>query len=92
MITNWNALPLVMHVEHIAALTGLKRSAIWKRCQQRRKTAGGPVDWHARPYEWYRESVRDYYERGGQPKPRGPRRASVDVRDGKAQLLRAVNA
>jgi hypothetical protein len=94
--TTWDELPLVMHVEDVARLTGLNVSSIYKRCQKRKKTAGGPVSWSDRPYEWSREVARAHYERGGQvPKPRGRRQpfeGVTDLRESRRQLMREALA
>lgn len=80
-----------MRITDVADLTGLEVSSIYKRCQKRKKTAGGPVNWE-RPYEWSREMARAHYERGGAvPKPRGRRQAFegvTDLRESRRQLMR----
>jgi len=101
VITNWDSLPLVMHVEHMAALLDVEISTIWKRCQRDRKAiAAGRAALHMRPapqsYQkpiiWYREKVRAHYEGGRaaviHPRPgrRKPFEHLSDLRLAKEQL------
>lgn len=56
MITHWDALPLVLHAEHMAELLGCSVSTVWKKC--RAKTIPfQPLSWTA-PYLWDRDTVR----------------------------------
>lgn len=97
-VTNWDALPLVMHVDDVVALTGIAKGTIWNRCQKKQRTVGGPINFAEKPYTWYREHVRAHYERGGsvpvaQPsRRRKPFENVTDIRLAKEQLQRAVNA
>lgn len=93
-ITDWNELPVVMHVEHVAALTGLAVGSIYKRCQRRERTAGGPVNFQQKPYEWSREKARQHYEGEDASKelPRTYRTRSVATVDFKLEKERLTRA
>jgi hypothetical protein len=97
-VTNWEQLPLVMTVDDVVALTGLAKGTIWNRCQAKKRTVGGPINFTDKPYTWYREHVKAHYERGGsvpvaQPNcRRKPFENVTDLRLAKEQLQRAVNA
>jgi len=68
VITDWAALPLVMHPEHLAHLLGVSVSTVWTRCRQRTMRPA-PISWE-KPWEWSRERVRAAYE-SGMPLPVG---------------------
>lgn len=75
----WESLPLVLHVPDMAALLGVQRSTIWRRCATRRMRPK-PYAW-TRPYVWYRDAVRAEFERGiaRLPVPRPHRRRRADL-------------
>ena len=107
MITDWDALPLVMHVEHMAALLGVERATIWKRCQRDRKALRenrpaihmrpAPESYEPKELTWYRENVRAHFERRPAVQShfgrhRKPVEHISDLRLAKEQLTRAVSA
>lgn len=96
-VTSWDALPLILHCDHIAQLLGVQVSTVWRRCQQRR-IVPKPHSWQ-RPYVWCRDVVRAQFERGmprapiGRPaRRRGERNLTGSVAIGPAADVRAVNA
>jgi len=93
IVTDWDQLPLVMRVDDICRLTGLAKGTIWNRCQKKQPICGGPVNYDSKPYFWYREHVKAFFERGGSVRVmpnarRKPLERAREVREAKAHLLR----
>jgi hypothetical protein len=91
-ITDWNALPLVMRVEDICRLTGLAKGTIWNKCQRKQAICGGPINFDEKPYLWYREHVKAFFERGGTVRvaltaKKKPFQRAQELREASALLL-----
>lgn len=75
MIVNWDQLPLVLQIEHMAQLLDVCTDTICRRCRAQRMFPA-PATWE-KPWIWYRENVRAQLETGkhlpiGRPARRKP--------------------
>ena len=61
VITDWDALPVLLTAKHMAELQHVSIDTIWDRIQKRTMRPA-PVEWR-RPYFWNKDHVREHFER-----------------------------